>query len=68
MTPESLATVRVPVGIRRGGADTVNPYDADTRPYLEHIPTASGCSAGPRVRHDDVFAPEPAGFFRQHLG
>ena len=44
-TRESLATVQVPVGIRWGGADTINPYDADTRPYLEHIPTASGCSA-----------------------
>lgn len=80
VTPESLATVRVPVGIRWGGADTVNPYDVDTRPYLEHIPTASGASAGPAVRHDDFFAPEPAdptarvrvgreaaAFFRQHL-
>ncbi|MFF2847494.1 alpha/beta hydrolase family protein [Streptomyces sp. NPDC058001] len=81
VTPESLATVGVPVGIRWGGADTVNPYDVDTRPYLEHIPTASGSSAGPDVRHDDFFAPEPAdptvrlrvgrdaaAFFQQHLG
>ncbi|MGW2491958.1 alpha/beta hydrolase family protein [Streptomyces sp. NPDC001606] len=81
VTRESLATVRVPVAIRWGGADTVNPYDIDTRPYLEHIPTASGSSAGPHVRHDDFFAPEPADpavrvrvgteaadFFRQHLG
>ncbi|WP_199808249.1 alpha/beta hydrolase family protein [Streptomyces sp. NRRL S-1022] len=81
VTPESLAAVRVPVGIRWGGADTVNPYDVDTRPYLEHIPTASGVSAGPDVRHDDFFAPEPAdptarvrvggeaaAFFRRHLG
>ncbi|MFI7015404.1 alpha/beta hydrolase family protein [Streptomyces sp. NPDC050164] len=81
VTPESLATVRVPVGIRWGGADTVNPYDVDTKPYLEHIPTASGGSAGPNVRHDDFFAPEPAdptvrvrvgreaaAFFQQHLG
>ncbi|WP_338693087.1 alpha/beta hydrolase [Streptomyces sp. Q6] len=80
VTPESLAAVRVPVGIRWGGADTVNPYEVDTRPYLEHIPTARGRSAGPDVRHDDFFAPEPAdpavrvrvgeeaaAFFRQHL-
>ena len=80
VTPESLATVRVPVGIRWGGADTVNPYDVDTRPYLEHIPTADGCSAGPDVRHEDFFAPvgptarvrdrvgeEAAAFFLQHL-
>ncbi|MET9448932.1 alpha/beta hydrolase family protein [Streptomyces cinerochromogenes] len=80
VTPESLATVRVPVGIRWGGADTVNPYGVDIRPYLEHIPTASGCSAGSDVRHDDFFAPEPAdptvrvrvgkeaaAFFQQHL-
>ncbi|KRV50395.1 hypothetical protein AQ490_14965 [Wenjunlia vitaminophila] len=81
VTPESLAAVKVPVGIRWGGADTVNPYEVDTRPYLEHVPTASGRSAGPDVRHDDFFAPEPAdpavrvrvggeaaAFFQQHLG
>ncbi|XIE78051.1 hypothetical protein AB6O49_07295 [Streptomyces sp. SBR177] len=45
VTPESLAAVRVPVGLRWGGADTVNPYEVDTRPYREHIPTASGHSA-----------------------
>lgn len=80
VTPESLAAIRVPVGIRWGGADTVNPYEVDTRPYLEHIPTACGRSAGPDVRHDDFFAPAPADpavrvrvgreaadFFRQHL-
>ncbi|MFF2526853.1 alpha/beta hydrolase family protein [Streptomyces liangshanensis] len=80
VTPASLATVRVPVEIRWGGADTICPYEADTRPYLEHIPTASGRSAGPDVRHDDFFAPEPAdpavrvrvgqeaaAFFLQHL-
>ncbi|MGW1587981.1 alpha/beta hydrolase family protein [Streptomyces sp. NPDC002386] len=80
VTSESLAAVRLPVGIRWGGADTVNPYNVDTRPYLEHIPTASGGSAGPDVRHDDFFAPEPAdptvrvrvgreaaAFFQQHL-
>ncbi|MGW1755822.1 alpha/beta hydrolase family protein [Streptomyces mirabilis] len=81
VTPQSLATVQVPVDIRWGGADTVNPYEVDTRPYLEHIPTARGRSAGPDVRHDDFFAPEPAdpavrvrvgkeaaAFFLQHLG
>ncbi|MEU4062378.1 alpha/beta hydrolase [Streptomyces wedmorensis] len=60
VTPASLATVRVPVGIRWGGADTVNPYDVDIRPYLDHIPTATGRSAGPDVRHDDFFAEDPA--------
>ncbi|MFG3256715.1 alpha/beta hydrolase family protein [Streptomyces sp. NPDC048172] len=60
VTPESLASVQVPVEIRWGGADTVNPYETDTRPYLEHIPGASGHSAGPGVRHDDFFAAEPA--------
>ncbi|MFJ4525572.1 alpha/beta hydrolase family protein [Streptomyces sp. NPDC088810] len=81
VTSESLASVRVPVGVRWGGADTVNPYDVDIRPYLEHIPTATGCSVGSHVRHDDFFAPEPAdptarvrvgreaaAFFQQHLG
>ncbi|AJF66518.1 hypothetical protein SVTN_21190 [Streptomyces vietnamensis] len=80
VTRESLATVQVPVGIRWGGADTVNPYEIDTRPYLDHIPGASGCSAGPDVRHEDFFMPEPARagvrarvgreaatFFEQHL-
>lgn len=60
VTPESLRAVRVPVEIRWGGADTINPFDSDTRPYLEHIPTASGRSAGPGVRHEDFFEPEPA--------
>lgn len=81
VTRESLAAVRVPVGIRWGGADTVNPYDVDTRPYLEHIPTASGHSVGPGVLHEDFFEPEPAdpaarervggeavAFFLRHLG
>ncbi|MFJ4584570.1 alpha/beta hydrolase family protein [Streptomyces echinatus] len=81
VTPESLATVRVPVEIRWGGADTIAPYDLDTRPYLDHIPTARGRSAGPDVRHDDFFAvipadpavrvrvgEEAAAFFLQHLG
>ncbi|WP_455710955.1 alpha/beta hydrolase family protein [Streptomyces cinereoruber] len=80
VSPESLAAVRVPVDIRWGGADTIAPYETDTRPYLENIPTASGRSAGPDVRHDDFFAPEPAdpdvrfrvggeaaAFFRRHL-
>ncbi|MFD0071672.1 alpha/beta hydrolase family protein [Streptomyces sp. NPDC127166] len=80
VTRESLATVQVPVGIRWGGADTVNPYEVDTRPYLDHIPRASGRSAGPDVRHEDFFMPEPAdpavrvqvgreaaAFFEQHL-
>ncbi|MGW3386457.1 alpha/beta hydrolase family protein [Streptomyces cinereoruber] len=80
VSPESLAAVRVPVDIRWGGADTIAPYQTDTRPYLENIPTARGRSAGPDVRHDDFFAPEPAdpdvrfrvggeaaAFFRRHL-
>ncbi|MFF3209040.1 alpha/beta hydrolase family protein [Streptomyces sp. NPDC002886] len=60
VTRESLEAVRVPVAIRWAGADTITPYESDTRPYLDHIPTASGRSVGPAVRHDDFFAPEPA--------
>ncbi|MER5757980.1 alpha/beta hydrolase [Streptomyces sp. NPDC002082] len=60
VTRESLEAVRVPFAIRWGGADTITPYEADTRPYLEYVPTASGRSIGPAVRHDDFFAPEPA--------
>ncbi|GAA3835710.1 alpha/beta hydrolase family protein [Streptomyces phyllanthi] len=78
LTPESLRTVRVPVEIRWAGADTISPYEEDTRPYLEHIPTADGCSAGPDVRHEDFIGPDPAAvrlrvgkevtaFFVQHL-
>ncbi|MFB6840683.1 alpha/beta hydrolase family protein [Streptomyces sp. NPDC056361] len=69
VTASSLATVRVPVEIRWGGADTVNPYDVDIRPYLDHIPTATGRSAGPDVRHDDFFSPDPADpDVRHHVG
>ncbi|MDX2849516.1 hypothetical protein [Actinacidiphila glaucinigra] len=60
VTPGILAAVRVPGGIRWGGADTVNPYEADTRPYVQRIPTASGRCAGAHVRHDDFPGPEPA--------
>jgi predicted dienelactone hydrolase len=79
VTPESLRAVRVPVEIRWGGADTINPFGDDTKPYLEHIPTASGHSAGPDVRHEAFFEPaetavrtrvaeEAAAFFLRHLG
>jgi predicted dienelactone hydrolase len=54
--PESLADVRVPVEIRWGDADTVNPYEVDTRPYLEGIPAAAGRSAG-AVEHVDFIPP-----------
>ncbi|WP_407835378.1 alpha/beta hydrolase family protein [Streptomyces sp. DSM 116496] len=60
VTRESLEAVRVPFAVRWGGADTITPYESDTRPYLEYVPTASGRSIGPAVRHDDFFAPEPA--------
>lgn len=60
VTPDSLAAIRVPVDIHWGGADTINPYDADTVPYLEHIPTATGHCVGADVRHDDFFGPSPA--------
>ncbi|MFD5142242.1 alpha/beta hydrolase family protein [Streptomyces sp. NPDC058401] len=60
VTRESLEAVTVPVSIRWAGADTITPYEADTRPYLEGIPTATGRSIGVAVVHDDFFAPEPA--------
>ncbi|MDT0266479.1 alpha/beta hydrolase [Streptomyces sp. DSM 44915] len=59
-TVASLREITVPVEIRWGGADTVTPYELDVRPYLEHVPTAHGRSAGPAVRHDDFYAEEPA--------
>jgi len=81
VTRESLAAVTVPVGIRWGGADTIAPFDADVRPYLEHIAGAAGQCAGADVRHEDFFQHEPAGaavrarvaadtvrFFRLRLG
>ena len=80
-TPESLRSIHLPVEIRWGGADTIAPFDVDTRPYVEHIPTAHGLTAGPDVRHEDFIEPEPANsaarervgqdavdFFRRHLG
>ncbi|MER7765226.1 alpha/beta fold hydrolase [Streptomyces sp. NPDC097619] len=81
VSPESLATVRVPVAVHWGGADTISPYATDTRPYLEHVPTAVGTCVGPGVRHEDFSAAEPADpeargrtgraaavFFRRYLG
>ncbi|WP_263107181.1 alpha/beta hydrolase family protein [Kitasatospora sp. DSM 101779] len=82
VTAESLAAVRVPVEIRWGGADVVTPYEADTRPYLEGIPSAAGREIGPEVAHADFIGPDPApgaakaraevaadavAFFRRHL-
>ncbi|MEV8099183.1 hypothetical protein [Kitasatospora sp. NPDC085879] len=83
VTAESLAAVRVPVEIRWGGADSVTPYESDTRPYLEGIPTAAGRPLGADVVHADFIGPDPApraararaeaaadavAFFRSHLG
>ncbi|HET6635447.1 MAG TPA: alpha/beta fold hydrolase [Streptomyces sp.] len=81
VTRESLAAVDVPFGIRWGGADTIAPFETDTRPYLEDVPGAAARSAGADVRHEDFFQHEPAGaavrarvaadavrFFRRHLG
>lgn len=60
VTPDSLAAITVPVDIHWGGADTINPYDADTVPYLDHIPTATGHCVGSDVVHDDFFGSSPA--------
>ncbi|GHA70414.1 alpha/beta hydrolase family protein [Streptomyces termitum] len=60
VTPESLAAIRTPLGVRWAGADDICPYEQDVRPYLEHVPAADGASVGPAVRHDDFFADEPA--------
>lgn len=60
VTAESMQSVHVPVEIRWGGADTIVPFDDHIRPYLEHIPTAHGCSVGPDVRHEDFIGPDPA--------
>ncbi|MBA2951913.1 alpha/beta hydrolase family protein [Streptomyces himalayensis] len=62
VTPESLTAVRVPVEIRWGGADTIVPFDDHTKPYLEHIPAAQGCSVGLDIRHEDFIGrSDPAG-------
>ena len=34
-------------------------FEENIKPYLEHIPGSSGRSAGPEVRHEDFFEPEP---------
>lgn len=80
LTPESLRAVPIPVEIRWGGADTIMTFEENIKPYLENISASSGRSAGPEVRHEDFFEPEPAdpamrsrvgadaaGFFREHL-
>ncbi|UED87299.1 alpha/beta hydrolase family protein [Streptomyces profundus] len=80
VSAESLRAVRVPVGIRWGGADTITPFAEQVEPYLTHIPTADGRSLGADVRHDDFIADPPAdptarpraaadavAFFRHHL-
>ncbi|WP_067226407.1 alpha/beta fold hydrolase [Streptomyces sp. NBRC 109706] len=77
---DSLRSVRVPVEIRWGDADTITPFASAVEPYLTHIPTAEGRSLGPDVRHDDFIAEAPAdptarpraaadavAFFRHHL-
>ncbi|UCM88731.1 alpha/beta hydrolase family protein [Streptomyces marincola] len=81
MTEESLKAVRVPVGIRWGEADTINPFPEHIAPYLNSIRTAEGRSAGPEVRHEDFLETDPGGrltrarvaeetvaFFLRHLG
>ena len=60
LTPESLRAVPIPVEIRWGGADTIMTFGQNIRPYLENISSSSGRSAGPEVRHEDSFEPEPA--------
>ena len=80
LTPQSLRAVPIPVEIRWGGADTIMTFGQNIRPYLENISSSSGRSAGPEVRHEDFFEPDPAdpamrsrvgadaaGFFREHL-
>jgi len=60
LTPESLRAVPIPVEIRWGGADTIMTFEENIRPYLENISSSGGRSAGPEVRHEDFFEPEPA--------
>jgi predicted dienelactone hydrolase len=80
LTPQSLRAVPIPVEIRWGGADTIMTFEENIKPYLENISASRGRSAGPEVRHEDFFEPEPAdpamrsrvgadaaGFFREHL-
>jgi predicted dienelactone hydrolase len=54
---ESLAAIGVPVGLRWGGADTVNPVEQDVRPLLDAVPGATGAEIGPDVTHHDLIAP-----------
>jgi predicted dienelactone hydrolase len=82
LTTPSLETIDIPVEIRWGDADPVNPFDQDVRPLLEHIPTAAGREVGPGVDHHDFIEPlrpdrpaarhqvgaDAAAFFTEHLG
>jgi predicted dienelactone hydrolase len=80
VTPSSLASIQVPVEIIWGGADTIAPFH-EINSYLKGIPTATGRSAGPHIRHEDFIdsaatttkardhvAQEAAAFFARHLG
>lgn len=82
VTPESLATITVPMAIRWGDADVTNPYERDVKPFMDHVPSATGRELGPGVDHHDFIAAltpnrtcvrdevahEAARFFTEHLG
>jgi predicted dienelactone hydrolase len=57
LTPESLAGIDVPVAVRWGGADDLNPYDVDVRPHVDLVPGVDARCVGPDVRHQDFIAP-----------
>jgi predicted dienelactone hydrolase len=80
LRPASLAAVDVPVAVRWGGADDVNPYDLDVRAYVDLVPGVEAGCVGPGVRHQDFIEPlvaetaardrvaaDAVAFFRRHL-
>ncbi|WP_243060500.1 hypothetical protein [Nocardioides sp. SR21] len=81
LTEESLAAIEVPVAVRWGDADDVNPFELHVQAYVDHISGVDARSVGADVRHEDFIesaTPDPtvrdavgrdaAAFFLRQMG
>lgn len=69
LTEESLAGIEVPLAVRWGGADDVNPYDLHVQPYVDLVPGVDARSVGTDVRHEDfIEARTPDSAVRDAVG
>lgn len=57
LSPESLASISVPIAVRWGDADVTNPFDRDVRPYVDGVPGSDARLVSPGVTHHDFVAP-----------